>query len=239
MSAFQTKIQAAGKPVREWLDENGIEATDFDGIVKELSQNFQDNTTQIIEQNSQFGWTLAGSMDVLAYGDFKLLGKSKGELDNHFFQYYSKDDWDGYKSLKKDIVQRINPKWSKLIDDCFFLFENDRYKLTIPVLFSIIEGEIAMTLDTSKHGVKLKKELEDQTNEETEKFKKAVLHSVFVCMEKALFTSSPFDGERKEVINRHWVLHGRDDPRLWEKVDALRLFTILNSIQFVQGMIEE
>ena len=54
------------------------------------------------------------------------------------------------------------------------------------------------------------------------------------CFREALFTKNHFDNERKPVINRNWVLHGRDDPSFWEEVDVLRLLTVLNTIQFVQ-----
>lgn len=233
---IQTKLQTAGQQINNWLEEIGIESKDIDGIFEELSQNLYSNTKVVVDHNSQYGWTLAATMDPLAYIDYELIGKSKEELDAHFLNYYSEDDWNEYKQLKKGIKKHINTKWSELIDDCFFLFENHRYKSAIPIIFSIIEGEIAATIKSEKIGKLLVKEVKSEAESAETRFRKIVLYSITKCFQEALFISSPFNGDRKPVINRNWVLHGRDNPQLWEEVDVLRLLTVLNSIQFVQMM---
>ncbi|MBD8015053.1 hypothetical protein [Planococcus wigleyi] len=236
---IQKRMETVEKEFRKWLDENGIEAKDFEGVVEELSQNLYENTKEIADHNSKFGWTLAGAMDPFIYIDDQLLGKSKEELDAHFYNYYSEEDWNSYKVLKKDIVGRIDPKWNELIDDCFFLFENDRYKSAIPVLFSVIEGELGTTLDSDEVGTRLVRDMKRAAKGEEARFRKVVLYSIVKCFDKGLFVRNEFKDERKPVINRHWVSHGRDNPNLWEEVDFLRLITVLNSIQFVQEMAEE
>lgn len=39
---------------------------------------------------------------------------------------------------------------------------------------------------------------------------------------------------RESMINRNWILHGRDNPALWKKADALRLLNVLSTIQFIK-----
>ena len=49
---------------------------------------------------------------------------------------------------------------------------------------------------------------------------------------KCVFKAGNFDRnpERLEIINRDWVLHGRDYPSNWKQVDALRLLNALHTI---------
>lgn len=237
---IEIKAQQQVRKTKLWLGEHGIEnRDDWDNFIEVLAQSLYDDTAVVVENNSKYGWTFASSMGLTVYINDELKEKSKKELDTYFYKYYSEDDWYEYKDLKEDIKEELEPKWVELLDDCFFLFENGKYKTAVPVLFSIIEGEIAKTLDTDEYGWKLKKELKEQFKVEPNRFKKIGMYSVMVCVDQALFPNSKFTEERKEVINRNWVLHGRDDPRLWEVVDVLRLLTVLNSIQYIQRLSKE
>ncbi len=53
---------------------------------------------------------------------------------------------------------------------------------------------------------------------------------------RSLFQFAPFDGDKPVFINRHWILHGRDnDSASWTVADALRLF---NALQTVDSLLE-
>lgn len=237
------KTRPYRKKVGTWLNEQGIEsAEDLNEFIEILSIVIYEEAKIIAKNNSKYGWTLASSMTLEVYIDEKLTGGSKEELDTYFYKHYSEDDWDEYKDLKSDIRENINPKWNELIDGCFILFEKGRYKIAIPTLLSIIEGEIAATLNTQKYGGPLKGHLRKSIKNEKDSFKKLGLYSVYTCIMYeglGIFIQDIFNEERKEVLNRNRVLHGRDDPRLWEEVDVLRLLTVLNSIQYVQQVIKD
>lgn len=46
---------------------------------------------------------------------------------------------------------------------------------------------------------------------------------------ECLFRYKKFDDDRPIFLNRHWILHGRDNTD-WEIGDSLRLFNALNTI---------
>lgn len=236
---YVSKFQAAGKEFDNFLRRMDIPVENLGEFIEEFSQNLYEDTRRVTYHNSQYGWTLAGSIKPLQYIDDTLLKKTKDELDTYFYEYFSENDWDEYKDLKADILKHLDPKWTRLINDCFFLFENHRHQAAIPVLFSIIEGELANLLESDKYSGKLVKEMETKAEGEAARFRKMVMYSVLTCFQKGIFVGSSFSGERKEVINRHWVLHGRDVPSLWEETDVLRLLTVLGSIQFIRFMTEE
>jgi hypothetical protein len=57
----------------------------------------------------------------------------------------------------------------------------------------------------------------------------AVSNLVFLQM---LFAPKPFDQKPPDRINRHWVLHGRDDCN-WSQADVFRLLNALETLRWV------
>ncbi|MEJ9205529.1 hypothetical protein P4W02_29545, partial [Bacillus thuringiensis] len=55
-----------------------------------------------------------------------------------------------------------------------------------------------------------------------------------------IFEFGNFDNNptRLPMINRDWVLHGRDYPKNWKQVDALRLFNALQTIVELDFLLE-
>jgi hypothetical protein len=59
---------------------------------------------------------------------------------------------------------------------------------------------------------------------------------------KRAFKFGEFDKEdarRPFLVNRNWVLHGRDNPSLWKRVDALRLFNAIITLTVLSFLVEE
>jgi hypothetical protein len=56
-----------------------------------------------------------------------------------------------------------------------------------------------------------------------------------------VFSAGNFDKNttRFPIINRDWVLHGRDNPSNWNRVDSLRLFHAIHSILELGFLLEE
>lgn len=56
-----------------------------------------------------------------------------------------------------------------------------------------------------------------------------------------IFEFGNFDNNptRLPMINRDWVLHGRDYPSNWKQVDALRLLSALHTIIELDFLLED
>ena len=80
--------------------------------------------------------------------------------------------------------------------------------------------------------------LESKVVNDDETYKKIAVISLYRFLREELFSSHKFGKDRKELINRNWILHGRDDPKYWTKVDALRLINVLSSVEFVNRYID-
>jgi hypothetical protein len=97
---------------------------------------------EITNDNSKYGWTLTGEMSFGDYLEDDMVGVSAAEKDDYFNVYYSKNDWEHFGYMKEEILENIEPRWVDLIQECFESFGNDKYKIIIPTLFTIIEGEL-------------------------------------------------------------------------------------------------
>lgn len=194
---------------------------------------------EITNNNSKVGWTLTDEMTLIDYLKKDMIGTTKEEKDQYFSNYYYKNDKEHFERMKNNILKNIESKWIELIDDSFESFENDKYKLVIPVLFTVIEGQMSFLFAPDKKFTKIIEIMETKAKNEEYKSKQISLYSVLNSMKDQLFGHAPFSQERKELINRHWVLHGRDNPNEWEKVDALRLFNVISSLQYIKNILKE
>ncbi|WP_223639324.1 hypothetical protein [Planococcus sp. 4-30] len=194
---------------------------------------------EITNDNSKFGWTLTGEMSLGDYLEDDMIGTSQKEKDDYFYEYYSKNDWKNFGYTKNQIIENIEPRWHDLIQDCFDSFEDDKYKLVIPTLFTIIEGEMSFVFDSPLGSGPIIKMMVTQAENEESKLKQISLYSVVHSMTDGLFGSLSFAKDRNDLVNRHRVLHGRDEPKHWQKVDALRLFNVISSLQFIKDLLNE
>jgi hypothetical protein len=62
----------------------------------------------------------------------------------------------------------------------------------------------------------------------TDSVKRAIWSSIDAFVSH-LFEQRSFAGTRPPLINRPWILHGRDNPS-WTKADCLRLFQAADTI---------
>ena len=49
---------------------------------------------------------------------------------------------------------------------------------------------------------------------------------------KEVFRSISFKDKRPSIINRNWILHGRDIPE-WKRVDCIRLFQAIDTFAII------
>ncbi|MCA1182078.1 hypothetical protein FTE28_17690 [Bacillus licheniformis] len=190
---------------------------------------------KITNHNSRHGWTLTGEIQIDFYLNDYFLTLGQNDLDNIFVSYYETNDYEQLKRLVKVLLEGLSEKWKELIEDTFKLYLEGKFRISIPVLITIIEGEISELTESVKVGMRLMGEFKDKIDE-NDKYLAIASYSILNYFEEKLFKTHPFDEERKSMINRNWILHGRDNPEHWGKADALRLLNTLATIQFIKTM---
>ncbi|EOO05701.1 hypothetical protein IAW_05010 [Bacillus cereus str. Schrouff] len=153
--------------------------------------------------------------------------KSKSEMDKVFEEHYLIEE--NYMKMKKRLTSNaFEGRWEVLLEECFQNYEEGRFRITIPSLFSILEG----TLFNIVQDQDWKQAFREKENELMEgSIRNQVYYSVITFINHA-FSFGKFKelNYKPALINRNWVLHGRYNVNEWERVDSLRLFNALYSI---------
>lgn len=179
---------------------------------------------------ADFGWTMP---PYLTPRESSYLSKleNKNELDDFFVDYYKNESGSEFNRLTSDLIsnKRLN-QWKELIEECISAKQSGNFLITIPSLITIIEGAIARYFDST--GTRII----GLCNEE---YLKCDEHSIMKVVWKSIhsfiqniYQKNQFDKERLVIINRHWILHGRDS-HAWTEADSLRLFQALHTLGLV------
>lgn len=210
----------------------------FDIKLPEISINFE-RIEKITDHNSLHGWTLTGEIPTHIYLSEEFLTMSQEEIDNFFVSYYEEDDFKEMRGLKRTLLDGLDKKWHELIEDSFSLYEDGKFRMLIPTLMTIVEGEISEVAESAEVGGRLIGDFKNSFSSETDKLIVISCYSALKFFKTKLFKKHDFHKNRREVINRNWVLHGRDDPQKWSKADAIRLFNTLSTMQFIKSFKSE
>ncbi|MCM3767747.1 hypothetical protein [Neobacillus niacini] len=201
------------------------------------------------ESLARRGWTLPMNMTPAETVGISKIG-SLEELDKAFDVYYSTGN--EYEHIKKDILEHDFVKnWRELLKQCFDNYESGKYFVSIPSLFIVIEnlGHMLISPRFQKYIASIKGKrrppLRDQfttVKQEIEQDRMYIIIYVsVVTFLNEVFKAGNFDKNetRFPIINRDWVLHGRDIPSNWNRVDALRLFHAIHTILELDFLLEE
>ena len=185
------------------------------------------------ERLAKCGWTLP--MEFTLRDVAELAEKSNDEIDVFFVQYYTEDDYAALRRVRDSLLARpALAQWHALLAECFDAFERKNHLITIPALFSVIDGVVAKAGNAlSEQRVKLKKICASKSAEAKSGVPRWMWRTLELFFEQ-LFQKAPFDQSRPAFINRHWILHGRD-AATWTVADSLRLF---NALQTVDSLLE-
>ena len=184
---------------------------------------------------SESGWTMP--MEFTPRAVIELIDiKDKEKIDEFFKEYYCEENGIRFNALARSIVNDEKLiKWKSLIDECIIAYNNGLYKITIPSLLSILEGLLSeMLLPDQMDNIRLKRLCREQEEKvQAGSIRKIQWASVRHFIDR-LYDKIAFGSERPILINRHWILHGRDTVD-WRIEDSLRLFHAINSIKDMKG----
>jgi hypothetical protein len=119
--------------------------------------------------------------------------------------------------------------WRPLIEQSFGAYEAGLYLVVVPAMLTVFEGCL-----TQAGGMDAW--VKTRTKELTRQLRAAAAPGSlelarWTCLEafvSRLYASHSFEVTRPTIINRHWILHGRDAP-VWDKTDCLRLFQAVDN----------
>lgn len=192
---------------------------------------------ELAEKLAQKGWTVPLNMGISEMFDILELN-SRYKIDKAFEEFYSKEE--NYIKVKEELLKNeFLHEWKELLEQCFENFEKGNYIITIPSLFTVIEGFAHKLIyprykhyeePNEKQPPSLSRKYTIVRQEvESTSAQLALYASAHVFIRKA-FQFERFDAKRPSLINRNWVLHGRDNPSQWRKIDSIRLINTISTL---------
>lgn len=174
----------------------------------------------------QMGWTLPMWGEVSLARRLVDGSRTAEEIDQMFVEAYAENDGQQYREMVSGILAVDSlQKWAPLIEECDFAFQNKKYLIVVPSLITILDGFLAALdgkLDGPTRPIRI---VSQRLRPEVTGFVESSVHG-FISQ---VFVDHKFSNDRRPLINRHWVLHGRDDPK-WTESDCLRLFQALETM---------
>jgi len=196
-------------------------------------EGFSEEFAEECRRNAKYGWCLSAEMGVAEYREVARSEDSQVVKDAKFVSMFECEGFALYKAEKEYIISKSSDEWKLLYDDCFNAFENELHRLAIPSLIMGIEHELYVISKSEKYGMKLirkvKSDFERGHSDATLTY--ALNAPVFSVLENSLFKTVPFESDKPTFLNRNWVLHGRDDPTSWGKIEVYKLMTIISAIK--------
>ncbi|MDO9556128.1 MAG: hypothetical protein Q7J82_00890 [Coriobacteriia bacterium] len=173
------------------------------------------------------GWSIPMSLEPRdVYGLLEKCATSE-EVDAAFVRLYEADSRAVFESTASSLLA-CDPAvaWRPLLEQTFSAYRHDHYLVAIPALLVACEGVLATDAGNK---VNMKRIVTKRVLEVEAKLPESLTAlecRVAQAFVEELYRDAPFTETRPEVLNRHWILHGRDASD-WTQADCLRLIQAL------------
>ncbi|MEK3701959.1 hypothetical protein NYE33_33680 [Paenibacillus sp. FSL R10-2199] len=213
--------------------------------IPEIPENdwgeFYTNLTKECVSNVKYGWCLSACMSLPEYRRIGGTTDVQNSKNKQFLEYFEANGFSLYKNEKEYILSSSNKDWEEFYRECFESIESNMFKVCIPSLLTAIEHELKNIGQTEDIGWRLINVIRPKLKEkdETTSFDNIIGSSIVYLLENSLFKNRPFNNSRSNLINRNRVLHGRDNPSAWSKIDAYKLITTISALRLFKEWLLE
>jgi hypothetical protein len=205
---------------------------DFEGLEKRL---ISDGI-----KLAECGWTTPDWLTPREYHSLAQLNTQ--ELDEAFQEIYFSGNRPKLKLIRSRLqTDPATDKWRNLIHQLFDCLDRNEHVIAIPALFVLLEALIAEFLAMGNVN-RIRENNPAKIFQDAHKQSGTVVGSVLAMIAlstrkflELLYANSPFDRQPPSLINRHWVMHGRDASN-WSVADALRLVNAVGTLHWLFGM---
>jgi len=152
-------------------------------------------------------------------------------IDELFINTYRKDRYGRFRSMLKGTLRRkAIARWGGLLRQCQVAFLRKQHLVVVPSLLLVLEGLLASS-DNTLHNRSSPRAVAQRHFSRSNHFRAALWASIQAFVD-AIFETRDFSGPRPALLNRHWILHGRDEST-WSEADCLRLFQAIDTVSYI------
>lgn len=205
----------------------------FDEEVKKKVSELDKTLDVAVEKLVKEGWTLPAELPITAVN---ALGNTDilDDVNSFMEQFYAYDDYRNMKAMLKGIQEsKIKEGLKKLVNECWNAFNSKMYAICTTSLLSVIEGILSEFSD-DKQDVRMMKVCQKHVDSFPSDGSTIMKH-VWISYNqfiRNLYQKSDFTANEPDIINRHWLLHGRSDFEV-EEIECMKLFNAIHSLCIV------
>jgi len=163
-----------------------------------------------------------------------LTARSPKAVDAVFVNLYESNNGSFFNRVAKSLASRdVIAKWRPLLEQVFSAYGRRDFLITIPALLIVCEGVLASDRGNETN---VKKVVADSVQAQKHRGPDSLTILVWRTVERfinELFKNSDFTGARPNMLNRHWILHGRDSST-WTQADCLRLIQVVDTLSYLR-----
>ncbi len=182
------------------------------------------------------GWTMSA---VIADNCLQQVAKAstREELDAVLSEQFGDANTPLWRELATSVLgDPALAYWRPLLVDAVASIEAGRHRVAIPALMATAEGALFLGAGgTTRLQKKIRwavEELDKRVQSSRAKIVTAMEASLATWV-RSVFDFRSFESADRPLLDRHWQLHGRDDPASWRAVDAFRLVNTLQTAALV------
>ncbi|WP_282035203.1 hypothetical protein [Metabacillus indicus] len=176
------------------------------------------------------GWTIPFSFSIEQISFFEQ--ELHTDIDTIFMWYFSEEE--NFDRMINAILS-INEikQWHEAIKQCVYAHKNKMFILSISTLIPILEG-ILSAFEKNKNNTKMMKVCKEmiESPDFPSIFDKIIWTSCYHFI-STLYQKSDFSGTEPEIVNRHWILHGRTAFNNSE-VDSIKIFNAIETVSKIK-----
>lgn len=182
----------------------------------------------LVETVADAGWTVPLDIDIRRFKDLTAACSNESSIDAFFAEYYSRAK---IKLLKRRISRSIqNPAQKCAFEEAILSFEQGHYQVCRISLISILEGLIS-SYNPDANDVRVMHVCDFQAKEARSRGKniKALCWLSVYKFTQNFYVKSKFELAEPDVMNRHWIQHGRT-TRVADDVECIQLINAISTI---------
>lgn len=206
----------AGEWIREFFaDIEAMDAPEYEGA------------GQVI---GGWGWTLPYSVRPVEVLHLMGMSSEAGseQMDTWYVSKYAIKA-PGFSHLESSLLGNSQLEtWHDILGQCVWAYRRRRYGLIVPTTLAVLEAVLADIAGYRRVKEHRTLKMWDQVKR-PDTGPDVVRWNAAKAFLRTLYAGHPFDQDRPAVLNRHWVIHGRD-LSFQTQANALRLLTGVSAI---------
>ena len=186
----------------------------------------------LVETVADAGWTIPLDIDIHRFEELKTASCDETTIDSFMSEYYT----DAKMRLLSRRIQRsiTNDAQRKTFEESIFSFNNDQFQICRIGLVAVLEGLIS-SYNPEPKDVRLMHvcKHQSQTAQKKKQNIKALCWLSMYTFISNCYKQSDFAVAEPDVMNRHWIQHGRT-TRVADRIECLQLINAISTVACIK-----